>query len=137
MDTKLLKDSFALVAPRGAELVRFFYAEVFYRGGPDVIDMFPPGMSAQRDRLLGALVKIVSEVDDLDALSAFLAGLGRDHRKFAVAPEHYDVVGAALLATLQHFAGEAWTPELRETWAGAYALIATLTAIISPVIEPI
>lgn len=124
MDTKLLKDSFALVAPRGAELVRFFYAEVFYRGGPDVIDMFPPGMSAQRDRLLGALVKIVSEVDDLDALSAFLAGLGRDHRKFAVAPEHYDVVGAALLATLQHFAGEAWTPELRETWAGAYALIA-------------
>lgn len=124
LDTKLLKESFAAVAPRAAELAEFFYAEVFYRGGPDVIDMFPPVMTAQRDRLLGALVKIVSQVDDLEALSGFLSGLGRDHRKFAVAPEHYDVVGAALLSTLEHFAGAAWTPELKATWAGAYALIA-------------
>ena len=73
-----------------------------------------------------ALVKIVTEVDDLEALSAFLTGLGRDHRKFAVAPEHYDVVGAALLATLEHFAGEAWTPELAADWKEAYQLIGSV-----------
>lgn len=124
MDTKLLKDSFALVAPQAAELAEFFYAEVFWRGGQEVIDMFPPLMTGQRDRLVAALVRIVTDVDDLEALSTYLTGLGRDHRKFDVKPEHYDVVGQALLATLEHFAGDAWTPELKETWAGAYALIA-------------
>jgi NAD(P)H-flavin reductase len=86
--------------------------------------MFPATMTAQRDRLLGALVRIVTDVEDLERLSTYLTALGRDHRKFAVNPEHYDVVGAALLATLEHFAGDAWTPELKATWAGAYALIA-------------
>jgi NAD(P)H-flavin reductase len=124
VDTKLLKDSFAMLTPRAAELAEFFYAEVFLLGGQDVIDMFPPTMTAQRDRLLGALIRIVTDVDDLDKLTAYLTGLGRDHRKFAVKPEHYDVVGQALLATLAHFAGDAWTPELKATWAGAYALIA-------------
>lgn len=124
MDTKLLKDSFTLVAPRAADLAKYFYAEVFYRGGPEVMDMFPPSMTAQRDRLLAALVQIITNVDDLEKLGEFLTGLGRDHRKFAVRPEHYDVVGQALLATLAEFAGDAWTPEVRETWAGAYALIA-------------
>lgn len=124
MDTRLLKETFAALAPRGAELVEFFYADLFYRGGPEVIGMFPPVMGAQRDRLLGALVRVVSDVDDLEKLGAYLAGLGRDHRKFAVRPEHYDLVGQALLATLGHFAGDAWTEEAATTWAGAYALVA-------------
>jgi NAD(P)H-flavin reductase len=124
VDTRLLKDSFALVAPQAAELAEYFYAQLFWRGGQEVSDMFPPLMSGQRDRLLGALVRIVTDVDDLEKLGEFLAGLGRDHRKFDVKPEHYDLVGAALLATLEHYAGEAWTPELKSTWAGAYALVA-------------
>lgn len=124
MDTKLLKDTFALVAPRADELVEFFYADVFYRGGPEVAEMFPPLMTAQRDRLVAALATIVADVDDLDRLSEYLTGLGRDHRKFGVTPEHYEVVGQALLTTLRHFAGDAWTPEVAETWAAAYALIA-------------
>lgn len=124
MDTRLLKDSFALLTPRADELAAYFYAQLFMRGGEEVIDMFPAAMNAQRDRLLGALVKIVTDVDDLDRLAPFLSGLGRDHRKFAVQPGHYDLVGQALLATLANFAGDAWTPELRAAWAGAYALVA-------------
>lgn len=124
MDTTPLKESFAALAPRGTELAEYFYAQLFYRGGLEVSDMFPPGMSAQRDRLLGALVQIVTDVDDLDKLAAFLSALGRDHRKFDVRPEHYDLVGQALLASLEHFAGDLWTPEVKEAWAGAYALAA-------------
>jgi NAD(P)H-flavin reductase/hemoglobin-like flavoprotein len=124
VNPRLLKDSFALLAPRAAELAEYFYAQLFYRGGQEVSDMFPPLMSGQRDRLLGALTRIVTDVEDLEKLGEYLAGLGRDHRKFAVRPEHYDLVGQSLLATLEHFAGEAWTPELKAAWAGAYALIA-------------
>jgi NAD(P)H-flavin reductase/hemoglobin-like flavoprotein len=124
MDTDRLKRSFGLVAAHGGdEVVLYFYSRLF-ASAPEARALFPVAMTAQRDRLLNALVRIVSQVDDLDALVPFLRGLGRDHRKFGAQPAHYALVGAALLATLEHFAGDAWTPELAADWAGAYALAA-------------
>ena len=40
---------------------------------------------------------------------AFLAQLGRDHRKHGVLPSHYDTLRRALYATLRSHLGEAWT----------------------------
>ena len=38
--------------------------------------------------------------------------------------EHYTAVGASLLATLKKFLGPSWTPDLADTWAQAYGLVA-------------
>jgi len=124
VDTALLQETFAAVAPQGPEIIDYFYAHLFATGGNEVIDMFPPLMGPQRDRLLAALVRIVSDVEDLPALTEYLHGLGRDHRKFGVQPGHFKLVGASLLATLAYFTGDAWTDEVAQTWAGAYALVA-------------
>ena len=123
MDTDRLKENFAQVARYGDEVALFFYSDLFLRA-PQARALFPVSMSAQRDRLLGALVKIVSEVDSLDTLVPFLRGLGRDHRKFGTIAEHYDAVGASLLVTLAHYSGSMWTSELAADWKAAYALIA-------------
>ena len=40
---------------------------------------------------------------------AFLAQLGRDHRKYGVLPSHYETLRRALYATLRSRLGEAWT----------------------------
>jgi NAD(P)H-flavin reductase len=40
---------------------------------------------------------------------AFLAQLGRDHRKYGVLPEHYETLGQVLHATLRDELAEAWT----------------------------
>ena len=56
--------------------------------------MFPISMAAQRRHLAGALAKIVSQSDNVDDLTTFLEGLGRDHRKFGVVAEHYDAGGS-------------------------------------------
>ena len=72
-------------------------------------------MAVMRSHLVDALVKIVSQVDNLDELTVFLQGLGRDHRKFEAAAAHYDAVGASLLATFQHFSGPDWTPSWPQT----------------------
>jgi NAD(P)H-flavin reductase/hemoglobin-like flavoprotein len=124
VDTRLLRETFAAVAPQGPEVVDYFYAHLFATGGNDVIDMFPPLMAPQRDRLLAALVQIVTDVDDLPRLTEYLHELGRDHRKFGVRPGHFKLVGTSLLATLAYFAGESWTEEAARTWAAAYALVA-------------
>jgi len=120
-----LRESFAHVAVHGDELPLFFYSDLFLKH-PEVRDMFPVSMTAQRSHLVDALVKIVSQVDSVADLTVFLQGLGRDHRKFGVIAEHYGAVGSSLLATLEHFSGPAWTPELAADWTAAYELIGSV-----------
>jgi len=123
LDARRLKDSFSKVAMYGDEVPLFFYSDLFIRN-PDVRDLFPISMRAQRDHLLAALGQIVSAFDRADELSAFLAGLGRDHRKFGAIAEHYDAVKDSLLTTIEHFCGDEWTPELAADWNTAYQTIA-------------
>jgi NAD(P)H-flavin reductase/hemoglobin-like flavoprotein len=123
VDERRLKESFEHVGAHGDEVALFFYSHLFL-GHPELRDMFPVSMSAQRDRLLHALGRIVSDVGNLDSLVPFLTDLGRDHRKFGVTPEHYPAVGASLLAALTHFSGSGWNAELAADWAAAYGLLA-------------
>ena len=125
LDVVRLRESFAHVAMHGDEVPLFFYSDLFIKH-PEVRDLFPVSMAAQRGHLIDALVKIVSQVDSVNDLTAFLEGLGRDHRKFGAGEEHYGAVGASLLATLEHFSGPAWTPDLADDWKAAYELIGSV-----------
>lgn len=123
MDIARLKSSFARVAMHGDEVPLHFYSDLFLKH-PQTRDMFPVSMQAQRSHLVAALVSIVSSIDDPDALTTFVRDLGRDHRKFGALAEHYDAVGASLLATFAYFCGDAWDAELEADWKAAYELIA-------------
>jgi NAD(P)H-flavin reductase/hemoglobin-like flavoprotein len=125
VDALRLKDSFAKIAMHGDEVPLFFYSDLFIKH-PEVRELFPISMKAQRDHLVVALGQIISQVDRADELTVFLQGLGRDHRKFGAIAEHYDCVGDSLLETIAHFSGDAWTPELATDWMDAYGLIASI-----------
>ena len=123
MDTAALKGSWAKVAAAGDDVPLYFYSHLFL-SHPEVRSMFPIQMSGQRDKLVTALGAVVSGVDELDKVIPLLEQLGRDHRRFSAITEHYTAVGASLLATLKRFHGPLWTPELADTWAQAYGLVA-------------
>ena len=123
MNSARLRESFARVAMHGDEVALFFYSDLFLRH-PEIRAMFPVSMAAQRDRLLQALGRIIAEVENLDQLTVFLQALGRDHRKFGTLAGHYEPVGTSLLATLAHFSGADWSPELAAEWKAAYGLAA-------------
>ncbi len=123
MDTARMQRSFARVAENGDEVPLYFYSHLFL-SHPETRQMFPVSMTAQRDRLVGALGHIVGHVDKVDELVPFLQQLGRDHRKFGTLGAHYPAVGASLLATLEHFLGDEWTPDLAADWEAAYGLVA-------------
>ncbi|MFI7587802.1 globin domain-containing protein [Spongisporangium articulatum] len=125
VDTDALQRSFGLVARHGDEVPLYFYSHLFLRY-PQTRPMFPAAMSAQRDRLVGALVRVVSNVHQVQTVVPYLQQLARDHRKYGVTDDHYPMVGAALLATLEHFLGEEWTPELAADWTAAYGVIASV-----------
>jgi NAD(P)H-flavin reductase/hemoglobin-like flavoprotein len=123
MDTGRLRASWARVATHGSQVPAFFYARLFI-SHPELRDMFPASMAMQQDRLVQALGQVVSGVDDLASVVPVVEALGRDHRKFAVRPHHYPLVGESLLATLAHFLGGDWTPELEADWTEAYTIVA-------------
>jgi NAD(P)H-flavin reductase/hemoglobin-like flavoprotein len=123
MDTAALEHSWDIVAKSGDEVPLYFYSHLFLHH-PELRELFPVSMSNQRDKLVGALGRVVSNVNMLDEVVPFIQQLGRDHRRFSVVAEHYDAVGASLLATLRHFLGSTWTEPLAADWAAAYGLIA-------------
>lgn len=120
---RLLKESWVLVEDRRDQLASHFYARMFL-SDPTLRPLFPVQLTGQRNRLLEALVTAIHTVDDPEHFDAYLRGLGRDHRKYHVAPEHYDVVGVSLLDALRTFAGDQWTIEYDQAWRDAYAAIA-------------
>jgi NAD(P)H-flavin reductase/hemoglobin-like flavoprotein len=123
MDAAALKESWAIVAKSGDEVPLYFYSHLFL-SHPELRELFPISMAAQRDKLVTALGTIVSNVDKVDEVRPFIQQLGRDHRRFSVVADHYSAVGASLLATLQQFLGPAWTESLAADWAAAYGLVA-------------
>ena len=88
--------------------------------------MFPVAMAGQRDHLVRAIAKIVSDAGHLDRLIPYLRELGRDHRKFGTLPVHYRPLRASLLATLAYFSGEGWTPQLAADWEEACGLVSQI-----------
>ncbi|MEV7326328.1 globin domain-containing protein [Streptomyces sp. NPDC093970] len=123
IDAQVLRDSFARASRSGSEVTRYFYSHLFLLA-PEVRPMFPVVMDAQRDRLLAALGRIAAQAGEPEKLNPYLQQLGRDHRRFDVVVQHYEAVGQSLLATLAHFLGEDWTPELERQWAEAYMAVA-------------
>jgi NAD(P)H-flavin reductase/hemoglobin-like flavoprotein len=122
VDVAALKASWAQVATLGDQAAAYFYATLFCLE-PGLRGLFATSMGGQRDRLLSALGHIVSHVDDTDRLIAFVEQLGRDHRRFEVRPEHYPIVGQALLHTLAHGLGPHWTDQLAADWTEAYTIV--------------
>ena len=92
------------------ELVHRFYTHWFALD-PSVRDLFPPEMDSQRAAFAHALHWVYGELVEQRAQEpvAFLAQLGRDHRKYGVLPSQYDTLRRALYTTLRSQLGESWT----------------------------
>src|SRR3990172_2033070 len=112
---RLLKESWTLVEDRADHLANYFYARLFLMD-PNLRDMFPVQMAVQRARGGGALVEAVQTVDDPSQFDSYLRSLGRDHRKFHVSPEHYGLVGVALIDALGALAGDRGTLQYEQAW---------------------
>ncbi|MGQ0717592.1 MAG: globin domain-containing protein [Pseudonocardiales bacterium] len=120
---RLIRESYEVIQPRSDEVVRFFYATLFAIA-PATRELFAANMEVQHGRLLKALTFVVQKVDQPDDLLPFLRQLGRDHRKFGVQTQHYELMGTALVTALKQYAGPAWTPQVEKAWIDAYHLIA-------------
>jgi len=123
LDLQALETSFDLVAPRGDELMDEFYSRLF-AAAPAVRPLFPDDMQRQKTMLLGALVLLRKSLRNLDAIVPKLRDLGARHVAYGARPEHYPVVGAALIASMAAIAGDDWKPEHESAWGAAFEIVA-------------
>jgi NAD(P)H-flavin reductase/hemoglobin-like flavoprotein len=119
----LLKESWMTVEDRADEVANSFYSRMFL-ADPDLRELFPVSMVDQRRRMLEGLVAAISAVDDPDRFNDLMAGLGRAHRRYHVAPQHFAIAGSALLATLREYSGEHWCIEYDQAWRDGYDAMA-------------
>lgn len=124
LNAPLVRKSMKLLDVDSAQLAASFYSKLF-AGWPQLRSMFPAQMTHQNDRLFAALIRIVELLETPDSLAEYLTQLGRDHLKYGVQPEHYDVVGYALLRTLREHV-QAWSDDDEQAWNAAYRLASSL-----------
>jgi len=82
--------------------------------------MFPENMTEQRKKLMATLAVVVNGLSDLPSILPVASALAIRHVSYGARREHYPVVGAALLWTLEQGLGDAWTPEVASAWTAAY-----------------
>jgi hemoglobin-like flavoprotein len=119
---KLVQESFAKVAPISEAAAVLFYDRLF-EVAPTVKVMFPADMTEQRRKLMATLAVVVNGLGNLESVLPAASALARRHVSYGAKAEHYPVVGAALLWTLEKGLGDAWTPQLADAWTAAYGTL--------------
>ncbi|MFR9673105.1 globin domain-containing protein [Streptomyces sp. TR06-5] len=121
-DAVLIRRTLEEIGPVADSVTAYFYAMLFVQH-PQLRELFPASMDAQRDRLLQAILTAARLIDDPEPLTEYLSHLGRGHRKYGTSPEHYPAVGECLLGALAQYATVTWSDEAEAAWVRAYTAI--------------
>ncbi|MGK7892600.1 MAG: globin family protein, partial [Xenococcus sp. (in: cyanobacteria)] len=126
LQVELLEQSFEAIKPQANEFVNSFYDNLF-TANPEAKPLFETtDMAEQKKKLLASLVLVVENLRKPDALNSPLRGLGARHVKYGALPEHYPLVGSALLTTFEQYLKEQWTAEVKQAWVDAYSAISEI-----------
>src|SRR5262249_31364751 len=117
-DARLVKESFAHIIANAPAAMEHFYSHLFTIS-PEMRAMFPMDMSQVREHVFAGLARLVWTMDSPEESAAYLARLGREHRKYGVKDKHYHSFFATLMDTVAWFSGRDWTPETAESWRRA------------------
>lgn len=120
---KLVRSSFAAIAPNAAAVAATFYARLFELD-PALRPLFKGDMEPQGRKLMAMLATAVGNLHNLAAVIPAVQQLGVRHVQYGVTGQHYDTVATALLWTLEQGLGDAFTPATRAAWTECYITLA-------------
>lgn len=110
------------IAPQAAAL---FYQNLF-EADPTLKALFKGNMEEQGKKLMKMIGAAVGKLKDLDVLVPILQSLAKRHNGYGVQEAHYATVGAALLKTLEQGLGQAFTPQVKASWATVYGVMSSV-----------
>jgi hemoglobin-like flavoprotein len=110
------------IAPQAAAL---FYQNLF-EADPTLKPLFRGNMEEQGKKLMQMIGAAVGKLRELNVLVPILQGLGKRHNGYGVKEAHYATVGDALLKTLEQGLGQAFTPQVKASWAIVYGVMSSV-----------
>ena len=87
--------------------------------------MLPEDLADQKRKLTAMLGTAVAGLGHPDSLLRTIHALGRRHAAYGIMAEHHEPVGSALMWTLEQSLGPAFTVDVSDAWATAYAMVST------------
>lgn len=103
----------ALTSPDAA--TEYMFAQLFVRN-PELRSLFPLSMKQTRARTVRTLAGLVRDLVTPAGCEPALRDLAQKLRRHGIKPVHYALFGQALIASLEHLNGPAWTPRDDESW---------------------
>jgi nitric oxide dioxygenase len=121
---ELVQSSFKQVAAMPETVAELFYGRLF-EIAPAVRALFAHSdMKQQGRKLMQMISTAVNSLKNIGAIVPAVKQLGARHVMYGVTNEMYDVVGQALLWTLEQGLGNAFTEEVKDAWTAVYVLLA-------------
>ena len=121
----LVKSSWAMVATIDPLTVGGLFYNRLFEIAPQLKHMFRNPMPEQSKKLLAMINYVISKLDKLEHILDEVAKLARRHVSYGVKPDHYTIVGEALLWTLEKGLAENWNSELKEAWVDCYQILSS------------
>jgi hemoglobin-like flavoprotein len=119
----LIKESWSLIMKIDPVVAGdMFYSKLFLEN-PELRKMFPDRMEDQYRKLFDMLNTIIERLEKIDELKGDIVDMAKRHEGYGVKPQHYNMVGIALLWTLQKRLGTELTDEIRSAWVNCYAIL--------------
>jgi hemoglobin-like flavoprotein len=120
---ELVKATWTLVATMDPVVVGGLFYNRLFEIAPQVKHMFRGEMPEQSKKLMAMIGFVINKLDKLDDIIAEVAKLGQRHGGYGVKPEHYTIVGSALIWTLEKGLGEVWTEQVKIAWVDCYTIL--------------
>ncbi|KAJ8601808.1 hypothetical protein CTAYLR_007481 [Chrysophaeum taylorii] len=129
----MVETSWARAVALGEETVGTLLFSRIFELAPPMLELFSfrdefaaEGVAGARFKahavgVVGMVSKAIGGLRDLDKLVPVLVDLGAKHEGYGVLPEHYDVVGRALVDTLEK--GLGGLGPAKDAWMKVWALV--------------
>lgn len=112
-----------MVASMDPVIVGGLFYDRLFEIAPQLKPMFHTPVPEQSKKLLALVNYVIIKLDKLDDILGEVAKLAQRHTAYGVKPEHYTIVGGALLWTLEKGLGENWNEEIKNAWTECYTVL--------------
>jgi nitric oxide dioxygenase len=120
---EIVKATAPVVKEHGEAITTAMYKILFERY-PETKELFKDAPEDQYRKLANAIYAYAANIDKLENLSKGIEQMALIHVEKGVKPEHYPLVGEALLDAMKEVLGDAATEEVLEAWKEAYFFLA-------------
>ncbi len=120
---ELVKSTWSAVAAMDHVVVGGLFYSRLFEIAPQLKSMFHNPIPEQSKKLLAMMNYVIAKLDKLDDIVDEVAKLARKHIQYGVQPEHYTIVGNALLWTLEKGLGDNWNEEVKNAWTECYIIL--------------